>query len=75
MSVTMRKFLRSDYEEWLNDVSWPDDDMAPHGRIPHSYINSYGTWLRRHDPIAFNVGYNEWILERRWLNNDRWNNN
>jgi len=55
---------RQSYEEWLNDLGCPDDDMAPHGRISHIYINRYGTWLRRHDPIAFNVGFNEYILEK-----------
>lgn len=57
------KQARDDYEEALNESGCPDDDMAPHGRIPASHINMYGTWLRANDPIAFNVGFNEYILE------------
>lgn len=64
MSLIRRKRLRSEYEAFLNELGCSDDDMAPHGRVPASYIDRYGTWLRRNDPIAFNVGYNEWVLER-----------
>lgn len=51
---------RSDYEEYLNELGTPNDDLESNGgRIPDSA--DYGTWLRRNDKIAFNVGYQEWI--------------
>jgi len=56
---------RDGYEEWLNELGCPDDDMAPDGRVPVSHMNSYGTWLRQNDPIAFNVGLHKYELERR----------
>jgi len=56
---------RDEYEEYLNELGCPDEDMAPDGRVPHSHMLAYGAWLRIHDPIAFNVGFNEWMLERR----------
>ena len=64
-ALTGESATRQAYEEWLNELGCPDDDMAPHGRMPASYIDRYGTWLRRHDPIAFNIGFHEWVLERR----------
>lgn len=63
MDTGKRNFLRSSFEEYLNELGCSDEDMAPTGRMPYSYVNRYGTWLRRHDPIAFHVAYNEWILE------------
>jgi hypothetical protein len=54
----MRK-TRKDYEEWLNDLEVPYDDMRSNGgRIPDHA--KYGSWLRKNDPIAFNVGFEEW---------------
>jgi len=59
------KNTRDVYEDWLNELGCPDDDMAPHGRVPSSYTNSYGTWLRQNDPIAFNLGFHKRVLEER----------
>jgi hypothetical protein len=48
------------YEEHLNEIGAPEDDKRSNGgRIP-DYCR-YGTWLRRNDPIAFNVGFNEFM--------------
>jgi hypothetical protein len=54
---------KKDYEEYLNDFGdIPDHDKTSHGgRIPDWAM--YGSWLRRNDPIAFNVGFNEFIQE------------
>lgn len=40
---------RKEYEEYLNDLDSERTNM--------------GTWLRRHDPIAFSVGYGEFCRE------------
>lgn len=58
---------RAQYEYWVNQVDVADDDKRSNGgRIP-DHCQNYGTWLRRNDPIAFNVGYNEWARENRHL--------
>lgn len=48
-----KKPTRQDYEEYLNEIQ---SFRGEHKK--------YGTWLRRNDPIAFNVGYNEYLRER-----------
>ena len=47
------------YQEYLNSFGVPNDDKKSEGgRIPD--FAKYGNWLRKNDPIAFNVGYQEW---------------
>lgn len=49
----------AEYETWLDSLGVPDDDKRSNGgRIPDHA--RYGFWLRKNDPIAFRVGYNEW---------------
>jgi hypothetical protein len=61
---THKLLKRSDYVDWLNELDIPKDDKKSNGgRIPDNA--DYGKWLQRNDPIAFNVGYNEWISEYR----------
>ena len=49
---------KKEYEEYLNSFGTPDDDLKSNGgRIPDHV--PYGSWLRRNDPIAFQVGYND----------------
>jgi len=46
--------------EWLNEVGPPAHNHPENdGRIPWRMVNRYGEWLRRKDPIAFQVLYNE----------------
>lgn len=53
---------KAEYVAWLNELPVPDDDLKSNGgRIPDH--TQYGNWLRRNDPIAFQVGYNEWVRE------------
>jgi len=50
---------KSEYEEYLNEIGIPEDDKRSNGgRIPDDA--NYGTWLRRNDSIAFEVGYQEY---------------
>ena len=49
---------KKEYEQELNEIGIPrDDDRLYGGRCPHSA--QYGTWMRKHDPIQFEVGYRE----------------
>ena len=49
---------KKDFEEYLNEIGTPEDDKKSNGgRIP-DYCK-YGTWLRKNDCIAFEVGYSE----------------
>ena len=55
--------LEDDYEEYLNEVGEGLDDdefiIGGEDRRPMPY----GTAMRQFDPIAFNVGYDEWVRE------------
>lgn len=56
-----------DYERVLNEMEIPPDDLKSNGGRISDHTKNYGTWMRLNDPIAFNVGYNEWRqdIERR----------
>ena len=52
------------YEEWLNEIGVPEEDKRSNGgRIPDN-TSLWGTWMRKNDPVAFNVGFNEWEYRR-----------
>lgn len=54
------------YVEWLNELGVPAEDCKSEGgRIPDGA--HYGAWLRRNDPIAFEVGWQEWKRNHDWL--------
>ena len=59
------KKTKQAYENYLNELS-PDycsEDWIIGGKDrKKNYYNRYGTALRKFDPIAFEVGYNEWEL-------------
>ncbi len=47
------------YQDWLNELEIPRDDLKSEGgRIPDKA--KYGDWMRRNDPIAFNVGFRDY---------------
>ena len=62
----MRK-TRANYEEYLNDLYY-GIDLWEDGDGQYSYMKAarllrqgkLGTALRKHDPIAFDVGFDEW---------------
>jgi len=55
----MKTYTKSDHEEWLDEIGIPNEDRASEGgRIP-DHCERYGAWMRRNDPIAFNVGFQE----------------
>jgi hypothetical protein len=54
---------QAEYIEWLNELGVPREDMRSEGgRIPDNA--QYGAWIKRNDPVAFNVGFQEWKRER-----------
>lgn len=60
----MKHTTRKHFEFYLNEMSTPCMDLKSNGgRVPDSV--QYGTWLRRNDPVAFNVGYNDYKREVR----------
>lgn len=60
----MPRMNKQSYIEWLNGVAIADADLHSNGgRIPDQWQGRYGDWLRLNDPIAFQVGFNEWKRE------------
>lgn len=67
MSIQV-KVTRKTYEKYLNQNS-PEQGseqwiIGGTIRMHHMWTNQYGTALRKYDPVAFNVGYNEWKREQ-----------
>ena len=55
---------RADYEEYLNEIGIPENDKWSNGGRIRPTCTQYGTWMRINDPIAFNVGYQDYIREQ-----------
>lgn len=54
---------RDAYEQYLNELGAPSDDLKSNGgRVPDTA--KYGSWLRRKDLVAFEVGYQDAKRER-----------
>lgn len=63
----MKTDSKAEYENSINDIPVPHEEtQSAGGRIP-DHTTRYGSWLRRNDPIAFEVGYQEWARENRFL--------
>lgn len=64
----MKIATKKDYEEYLNESIKPDyesEEWIIGGKWRNTYYyNRYGTALRKHAPIDFNVGFNEWLREK-----------
>ena len=58
------KKTKKAYEKYLDEMSPPqgDDRWIIGGviRMASMWSNRYGNAIRLHDPISFEVGYNEW---------------
>jgi len=54
-----KQYTRKQYEEYLNEVGCLDgDDLKSNGgRVPD--FCKYGAWMRKYDPIAFEIGLRE----------------
>lgn len=56
------KKTRHNYEIELDEIGISEDDKKSNGgRIKDSA--NYGAWLRLNDPIAFEVGFHDWVRE------------
>jgi len=52
------KPTKAEYESYLSNLGVPEDDKKSNGgRIPD--CANYGSWTRKNDPIAFEVGFGE----------------
>lgn len=55
------------YEDYLNDIYTPDEAMKTGAYMKQARRllarGFYGSALRKYDPIAFEVGFNEWIMK------------
>jgi len=59
------RITKKDYQKFLNELGIPEHDLqSMGGRIPD--CAKYGNWLRKYDPIAFEVGYNEYITNIKY---------
>jgi len=60
-----KALTRKQFEEELNEMGIPEGDKkSNNGFIPDAA--KYGSWLRRHDPIAFNCAYHDSNYGRGW---------
>jgi len=53
------KKTKSEFVNYLNGFGIPEDDKRSNGGRISDHAK-YGTWLRKNDPIAFEVGFREW---------------
>ena len=49
---------KQEFENYLNGFDVPEDDKKSNGGRVEDHAK-YGSWLRRNDPIAFEVGYGD----------------
>jgi hypothetical protein len=58
----MTKMNKAELEAYLNKTGTPEHDHPENGgRVSWKMVDRYGTWLRRNDPIAFTVAYNDLV--------------
>ncbi len=61
------KRTKKAYEEYLNELSPPYESdewiIGGYHRTVYAYSKRYGTAMRRHDPIGFEAGYQDWIKQ------------
>ena len=58
-NFSIKKGTKKQYEEYLNEIGevLSEEEFIIGGKMRNG---KYGTMLKKYDPIAFNVGYNEW---------------
>ena len=57
----IKRPMLKEVEEILNDMGTPDHEQV---RVSRRMVNRYGTWLRKHDPVAFNCAVQD-LQERK----------
>lgn len=66
------KGTRKEYVEYLNSFS-PDKGSELWiigGKNRYNGRDNWGLMLKRHDPIAFDIGYKEWLSEIKRQDNE-----
>jgi hypothetical protein len=57
----MEKLTKTSFQRYLDEVGLPDELMPKHTLVDGDKRKTrLGQWLRRTDPTAFDVMYNEW---------------
>ncbi|QEK11126.1 hypothetical protein FQB35_01415 [Crassaminicella thermophila] len=62
------KITKKMYEEYLNTLGVPKADMYENGGRCRG--KKYGTWLRRNDKEAFDIGYNAYVEKLKSKENE-----
>ena len=53
---------KKEYEKYLNEILTYEANVI-NGRAKEGRKGTYGTWLRKNDPIAFEVSFSDWEQE------------
>lgn len=54
------KPTRKNFDEHLKDMGVPAHELKENGGRVRGQCH-YGKWLKNHDPIAYEIEYNEWV--------------
>ncbi|QZY54670.1 hypothetical protein [Crassaminicella profunda] len=54
------KITKKMYEEYLNELGVPENEKFENGGNYRG--KKYGSWLRRNDKAAFDIGYNQYVV-------------
>jgi hypothetical protein len=66
-TMSIPRLNKQSFIEHLNELPIPAEDLKSNvGRIPDQWEGRYGEWMRLNDPIAFNVGFQEWKREEEF---------
>ena len=62
------KLSSKNYEQYLNEIgaALDEEEFIIGGKFRAVYYpNRYGKALKKHDPMAYNTGFNEWVSNNR----------
>ena len=56
---------KAEFIDELNEIGPPKHDHPGNGgRVTWSGVLRYGVWLHDNDPVAFEIGYREFVAKR-----------
>lgn len=54
------RYTKKDHQQWLNGIPVEMDDLRSNGGlIPDRMRDRLGDWMRKNDPVAFEVSFRE----------------